>query len=94
MSCNCNCQNMNRYMDMTEKDLLMQISQIQFVCVELNLYLDTHPDDEAAKKDYLSYSRMLHELIKTYEMQYGPLHGFGHSDTETGCWVYSEWPWD
>lgn len=94
MSCNCNCQNMNRGMDMTEQELLLQISQIQFVCVELNLYLDTHPEDEAAQKDFLSYARMLHELIETYEQQYGPLHNFGHSDTETGSWVYSEWPWD
>ena len=29
-----------------------------------------------------------------YEAQYGPLMNFGHSPTETGCYVCSEWPWD
>lgn len=91
---NCNCMNAYRDGDMTESELLMQISQIQFVCIELNLYLDTHPDDDAAMRDYISYARQLKELISMYEMQYGPLLNFGHSDTETGSWVFSEWPWD
>lgn len=89
----CNCMN-TRNSDMSESELLMQISQIQFICIELNLYLDTHPDDEAAMRDYISYGNKLNELIGMYEERYGPIHGFGHSATETGSWVYSEWPWD
>ncbi|MBQ3938951.1 MAG: spore coat protein CotJB, partial [Clostridia bacterium] len=37
---------------MTREELLNRISEIQFVCVELNLYLDTHPDDANAAADY------------------------------------------
>ena len=80
--------------DMTKCELLKKISEYQFVNVELNLYLDTHPCDADARNDYLYYSTKLCELIETYEAQYGPLMNFGHSPTETGCYVCSEWPWD
>lgn len=79
---------------MTECELLSRISEVQFVCVELNLYLDTHPTDTAARSDYFSYSKLLAELIGEYEEEYGPLQGFGHSPTDVGCWVCSEWPWE
>lgn len=80
--------------DMTKCELLKKISEYQFVAVELNLYLDTHPCDADARNDYLYYSTKLRELIETYEAQYGPLMNFGHSPTEAGCYVCSEWPWD
>ena len=41
---------------MTKCELLTRISEIQFVCVELNLYIDTHPDDADALSDYYHYS--------------------------------------
>ena len=83
-------------MEMTQCqcDLLNRISECQFVCVELNLYLNTHPTDEAARSDYYCYGKMLQKLIDQYEEEYGPLQGFGHSPTETGCWVCSKWPWE
>lgn len=80
--------------EMTQSELLRKISEYQFVAVELNLYLDTHPGDESARADYLFYSEKLKELIKTYEAQFGPLMNFGHSPTDVGCYVCSEWPWD
>ena len=67
---------------MTKCELLTRISEIQFVCVELNLYIDTHPDDADALSDYYHYSTMLKSLIESYEQQYGPLLGFGHSATQ------------
>lgn len=79
---------------MNKKELLERISEVQFVCVELNLYIDTHPDDADALNDYRSYSAMLKSLIGTYEQQYGPLMGFGHSDTDAGSWVCSCWPFE
>lgn len=79
---------------MTKSELSTRISEIQFVCIELNLYLDTHPNDEEARNDYYHYSVLLDGLIKEYEAEYGPLMNFGHSPTNVGCWVCSEWPWE
>ena len=81
-------------MDMSKCSLLLKISECQFVCVELNLYLNTHPEDEAARADYLCYSNTLRMLIEKYESLYGPLMNFGHSPTGTGCYVTSPWPWE
>lgn len=80
-------------MDAKQQTLLMKISECEFVCVELNLYLDTHPKDKDARADYYCYSKKLAELIAKYEQTYGPLLGFGHSPTNVGCWVCSPWPW-
>ena len=79
---------------MDKCELLNSISELQFVCIELDLYLDTHPTDAAARNDYYNYSVLLEGLIKRYESEYGPLMGFGHSPTDAGCWVCSAWPWE
>ena len=44
-------------MELSKCELLKKISEYQFICVELNLYIDTHPCDEAALRDYLVYSQ-------------------------------------
>ncbi len=79
---------------MTREELLARIGEIRFVCVELNLYLDTHPNDTEAAEDYYNYSVMLKELITSYEQQFGPLMGFGSSATNVGSWVDSPWPFE
>ncbi|HPF53930.1 MAG TPA: spore coat protein CotJB [Eubacteriales bacterium] len=78
---------------MNEQELLTRIREARFACIELQLYLDTHPDDAAAKADYISYAEKLLALIDTYEATYGPLLNFGQSATDAGCWVYGGWPW-
>ena len=63
---------------MNKNELVNAIYEVQFVCVELNLYIDTHPADADALADYHRYFEILASLISEYEQQYGPLHGFGH----------------
>ena len=81
-------------MESIEKALLEKIREARFACIELRIYLDTHPDDAIAQADYLAYSEKLQLLITKYESQYGPLMNFGQSPTDVGSWVYQKWPWD
>ena len=81
-------------MDAMERALLEKIGEARFACVDLRLYLDTHPDDAMAKADYLAYSMKLQQLIERYEQEYGPLMNFGQSPTEAGSWVFQKWPWE
>ena len=81
-------------MDRGRCELQTRIYETQFIVVELNLYLDTHPEDENARADYCAYSKALRELMDTYESKYGPLMNFGHSPAAVGSWVCSEWPWE
>ena len=52
--------------DMTRCELLKTISEYQFVAVELNLYLDTHPDDREAFETLQKCIRLSAEGRKRY----------------------------
>ena len=79
---------------MTEQCLRRKIQEARFVCVELQLYLDTHPDDMAAMADYNCYGEALNRLLCRYEQEFGPLLGYGQSVSDIGSWVYDKWPWE
>lgn len=74
--------------------LLHDLQAADFVLVELNLYLDTHPEDEAAIHQYNQYAELRKRIAAQYEAQYGPLMHFGHSLSKTPWqWKETPWPW-
>lgn len=74
--------------------LTRMIQEIQFVCIELNLYLDTHPCDMHALRDFNCSAKQLQELIKMYECNFGPLYNFGLSLNHSRWqWIDPLWPW-
>lgn len=77
----------------TEQALLTRIGEARFACVELGLYLDTHPEDLDAQNDYNSYAAALQRMCAEYTENYGPLENFGNSTHDAGSWVYQKWPW-
>ncbi|WP_094607864.1 hypothetical protein SPSIL_055840 [Sporomusa silvacetica DSM 10669] len=76
--------------------LLKKVQEIQFVAVELNLYLDTHPCDQDALNDYNCAVEMLKKYKEQYEREYGPLINFGHGGMsgEPWQWAQGPWPWE
>ena len=66
--------------------LLEQLQAVDFVLVELTLYLDTHPDDYGAIQQFNQCALERKKIAKEYETKYGPLLQYGHS--------YSNYPWD
>lgn len=80
----------------SEKEMLFKkIQQMQFVCVDLNLYLNTHPQDARALTQYNLYAQQLAMAKQQYEMKYGPLMGFGWSPSKDKWkWIYEPWPWE
>ena len=78
-----------------KSDIILKIQELTFACVDLNLYLDNHPDDAAAINMYNSFSKQLNEAMRSYECKYGPLTNFGYG--KSNCpwqWVEQPWPWD
>ncbi|WP_105619954.1 spore coat protein CotJB [Vallitalea okinawensis] len=75
--------------------LMRQIQELGFACLDLNLYLDTHPDCKEALIYYNRLCCQLDKATKMYEMHFGPLTNFGHS-TSTYPWQWEEgpWPWE
>lgn len=66
--------------------LMEQLQAVDFVLVDLTLYLDTHPDDSDAINQFNHYARERKRLKKLIESQYGPLMQYGNS--------YSGYPWN
>jgi spore coat protein JB len=74
--------------------LLQELQEVDFVLVELNLYLDTHPHDMQAIQQYNQLVKKRYELAARYESLYGPLTHFGHSYSKHPWqWDDAPWPW-
>ena len=74
--------------------MLEELQAVDFACVELNLYLDTHPDDLEAIKQYNTLTKKAKELRQAFEERFGPLMHFGHSySVHPWAWIDSPWPW-
>ncbi|MGA9225700.1 MAG: spore coat protein CotJB [Mesobacillus sp.] len=63
-----------------------QLQAVDFVLVELTLYLDTHPNDFDAINQFNQFAKERKRLKKVIESNYGPLMQYGNS--------YSGYPWD
>lgn len=81
--------------NMSNKDLLRKIQELEFAAVDINLYLDNHPENKNALSDYNKACEELKRLRKMYENQFGPLMPFGESPSEYPFkWVNEPWPWE
>lgn len=75
-------------------DLLEEIQAVDFVLLELNLYLDTHPNDLNAIEQFNQCSYESRELKKSFEEQFGPLMNYGASYSNFPWnWDTAPWPW-
>lgn len=75
--------------------LLHQLQTVDFVLVELNLYLDTHPNDTQAIQQYNTYVQKRYQLKQDFESRFGPLTHFGHSYNQCpDGWSEGPWPWE
>lgn len=72
---------------------LTQLQAMEFVVLELGLYLDTHPDDAEAFALFQQLSALERAARAEYERQNGPLT----KDSATGDrfrWLNDPWPWN
>jgi len=76
-----------------ERDLL-KIQEIGFAAHELNLYLDTHPEDQSMLALFNDYRNQVNELTRDYENKYGPLTINSNNMNESFTWVENSWPWE
>lgn len=75
-------------------ELLEELQAVDFVLVELTLYLDTHPRDQQAVQQYNEYAKRGKALRKQVESYYGPLLQYGKSYAGYPWnWDDAPWPW-
>jgi len=75
-------------------EMLLEIQQVDFVLVELNLYLNTHPHDHKAINQYNEFAQKSMALKNKFQSMFGPLTNFGNSfSTYPWSWGDAPWPW-
>ncbi len=73
---------------------LLELQTVDFVLVELTLYLDTHPNDVEALTQFKQFEKRKQALMRTIETSYGPLQEYGNSPTgDEWSWSQAPWPW-
>lgn len=82
--------------EMGRMKLLKEISMVDFAIVDLNEYLDTHPDDVDAVAYIKQYLTILRRLKEEYASLYGPLNIYdaGFNDNNDWKWARMPLPWE
>lgn len=80
---------------MNEKQMMLKkIQAADFALVDINLFLDTHPNDKSALDCFCKYQKVYDSLVREYEEKYGALMA-KRADTNKGwTWIDNPWPWE
>lgn len=78
---------------MKKKELLKEITEVDFSIIDLHLYLNTHPTDKNAVVAYNSLVTRASMLKQNYEKFYGPL-SHGSYSPYPWQWINEPWPWE
>lgn len=82
---------------MTEKQAMRRkIWQIDFSINELNLFLDSNPNNQKAIKMLENYRKMRENIVATYKAKYGNyISTFNDVPAESPfSWINGPWPWE
>lgn len=78
----------------SRRDLLKKVQEADFYALELQLYLNTHPNCERALRLYEETVKKAKVLRKEYEETYGPLTATSSSGKAPWQWSKNPWTWE
>ena len=73
---------------------LVELQALEFVVLELGIYLDTHPDDAEAFALFKQYAAMEKAARAAYESRFGPLMKSSAASGDRYRWLQDPWPWN
>lgn len=73
---------------------MVELMALDFAIKELNLYLDTHANDQEVLQLYWSYIKLAKEGREKYQKMYGPLLSTDLTPEDGYAWLKDPWPWD
>ena len=78
-----------------EEQLLLQISNLTFNLVDLNLYLDVYPNDVNALNLYTNINKQLQQLEYEYEKKFQIIStNSQYLEGTPWKWLENPWPWE
>lgn len=80
---------------MNDNNLLKNLTILDFVAVDLQLYLDTHPNDKETIEKYNSIIEAADSIRAILEEKRKPIFSFRSlSADESFNWIDNPWPWE
>ena len=80
---------------MNSKEKLFRVIQMYgFALDEIRIYLDTHPYDENAMRNYNKYENQYAALKREYESKFGLISPSDQYGDTRWDWVCDPWPWE
>lgn len=73
-------------------EAMLKVQHTGFAVTDLNLYLDTHPDDAQALQAFTKAVTAYKSAVAQYEALYGPLT-VTDAAADTWLWGAKPWPW-
>ena len=74
-------------------ELLLKIQELTFKVIDLNIYLDIHPNDNELYNEFKNTVKELKTYKDTYEKNYGPLCMTDTLYYDSYKWTKNPWPW-
>lgn len=80
---------------MNRETLLNELTSLDFIAVDMGLYLNTHPNESEAIVAYDRVIAAADAVRAKYEEEFGPLCSFRSyaADTQNWQWKNEPWPW-
>lgn len=74
---------------------LAELQALEFVLLELGLYLDTHQEDSEAFALFQQYATLEQQARAKYEAAHGPVTQSAAANTANwSSWLEGPWPWN
>ncbi len=73
--------------------ILRELTALDFMLVDLGLFLDTHPEENEAVERYNEILARANVLREQYESICGPLYSFRSFNRGHWDWFRDPWPW-
>ena len=73
---------------------LAELQALEFVVLELGIYLDTHPEDAEAFAMFKQYTAMEKAAKAAYESKFGPITQSAAASGDSYRWLNGPWPWN
>ena len=86
----------NHHNDMSNDrdELLKQLTTLDFMLVDLTLFLNTHPFERQAVEEYNAVACEADRVRTSYERQFGPLCSYrSKNNAPDWIWLNDPWPW-
>lgn len=80
---------------MNREKLLSQLTALDFMAVDLSLYLNTHQNEKQVIDKYNCVIKEASMLREEYERLYGPLCSYrSMAPKDMWTWIDNPWPWE